>query len=186
MKRLVFFILAAVLLLPGQAFAHTHLKDASPQDGETIIEPISEVELIFDTNIENLSTMTLNLGEEEIELDQRIENEVLAGTASAPLENGNYTLSWDIIGADGHQMQDSISFTVDAEQPEAAVEETAPEEQLPAAEDEEVVQEDEEEAMSGGTASEEAEGGSVSWIVIMVIGIVVLLSAGLLLSKKGK
>ena len=46
----------------------------------------------------------------------------MTGTFTNALENGDYTVVWNIIGADGHPIAGEFSFTVDVPVSETAVE----------------------------------------------------------------
>ncbi len=113
------------LFVPNIGFAHTHLKTANPENGAVVKEPIEEVVLTFDTEIEKLSTMTLTKDGEPVEIaTETITDNQLTGKVGKPLENGQYEVKWNIIGADGHVMKDTISFEVDADKPTTEKEQT--------------------------------------------------------------
>ncbi len=138
-KKIIVFTCVFLLSFMSSVFAHTHLKSSTPENGEVVTEQLQQVTLTFETKIEQGSTMTLqNANDESITIDNiSINNDQLIGELSSPLENGDYTLGWSIIGADGHPIDESISFTIDIpventgtqEQENGTVEETNVEEQ---------------------------------------------------------
>lgn len=108
------------------AFAHSHLGETSPADGETVVEPLQEITLNFDGNIEQGSYIdVISSTGETIEADISISPGVLTGTFSEALPNDTYTVDWSIISADGHPLEGEYSFTVNAPVVEEPVEEAA-------------------------------------------------------------
>ena len=112
-----FLILCSIFLfsLVNNVFAHTHIESSSPQSGEALNEELKEITLTFEGKIEQSSTFTLkNAAGEAIPVDNiTVAGAVLTGSLSTPLENGEYLINWDIIGADGHLIEGEVPFTVD-------------------------------------------------------------------------
>ncbi|WP_040978951.1 copper resistance CopC family protein [Oceanobacillus jeddahense] len=186
--------LAFVILLfafsASPAFAHTHLDTSDPEEGSTVTEPLDSITLYFETVIEESAVMELHAEDgTEVALDNlTVNDDEFSADVTEPLENGTYTISWDIIGVDGHPMEDSISFEVDIE--ETAVEE---EENTDAAEDTENAEDgseeqaDENEAASENNVQEEAADDTNSntlLIAVLVIAIVAVIAIVLLKRKK--
>lgn len=131
MKKLVSSMsalaLAAVIATP--AFAHTHLTETNPADGATVTEPLTELTLQFDGQVGEGSfiELTTSTGENIDVPTIEIGDMNMTATLAEPLANDNYTVDWSIISADGHPLQGSYTFTVDAEvQEEAPVAEEQP------------------------------------------------------------
>lgn len=123
----------------------------------------------------------------EITLDNiTVNDDELSADVTEPLENGAYTLSWDIIGVDGHPMEDSLSFEVDIE--EAAADENT-EEDTEGQEDEDATEEqaDENEAASESdvqdTAAEDSNSNTLL-ITILLVAIIAVVAIVLLKRKK--
>lgn len=117
--RTLFLLGLIFMLSTGVSSAHTNLQESNPADGETITKELNELVLVFETKIESLSTFTLLLNNEtEIETEITVDQDTMTGTLSEPLANGEYTVNWDIIGADGHQITGDFSFTVDVQEAE--------------------------------------------------------------------
>ncbi len=99
----------------NSAFAHTHIESSSPQNGEVLTEQLNEITLTFEGKIEQSSSFTLQKADgEAVQVDSvTVSDNVLIGSLSTPLENGEYSINWSIIGADGHVIQGEVPFTVD-------------------------------------------------------------------------
>ena len=102
------------MLFSNQAFAHTSLEDSTPKDGEVITEPIQELTLLFETKVEETSSINvLNSNGESVALGNFvIEDGEMWATFLQPLENGDYKVEWKIIGVDGHPINGEFSFSV--------------------------------------------------------------------------
>ncbi|MED1862975.1 copper resistance protein CopC [Fictibacillus nanhaiensis] len=116
MKKILipFFLLFTIVFqLPLSASAHSKLETSTPAEGEKVTTDLEAVVLTFSTKIESLSTMTLKNGDKEIPLQISVEDDQMTGAITNPLENGNYTVAYKIIGADSHVIEGDYSFSVD-------------------------------------------------------------------------
>lgn len=115
-KKIGVLLVAMFLLCANQAWAHTSLKESTPKDGEILTQSIQELTLTFATKVEQTSTVTVSTSEQEtVALDSLvIEDDQIKATFAELLKNGAYEAKWEIIGADGHPMEGSIAFSVDA------------------------------------------------------------------------
>ncbi|MEF0942796.1 copper homeostasis periplasmic binding protein CopC [Rhizobium sp. BR 362] len=111
--------LAAILALAlsAQAFAHAHLKSASPADKSTIKASPSDLDLTFSEGL-NLKfsgikvtgpdKAVVKLGEPML-----MQNDtVLMVPVSETLAAGTYTVEWHALSTDGHKTTGSYTFTV--------------------------------------------------------------------------
>ena len=118
MKKIIVFAAVAIsaMLFSGTAFAHTKLTASSPAENAAAESPVTEIVLDFNTDIEPVSriTVTNERGEEVPLEDIQVSGARLTGKLADPLPNGAYTVSWKIIGADGHAVNGSYSFAVNA------------------------------------------------------------------------
>ncbi|MGG4146954.1 copper resistance protein CopC [Paenibacillus algorifonticola] len=123
MKRIILIMLAVIWLIPGAAFAHSKIEQASPAVDETVTASPAQISLSFNTDIEKLSTFKLlNAAGEQIATDEVVvDGKTMSGALPTALENGIYTVKWAIIGADSHAIEGDYSFTVNA--PEAVASE---------------------------------------------------------------
>lgn len=124
MKKVI-LILCVLMLLPTTALAHTSLENSSPKDMETVVAPLTEIVLTFNTDIEQLSTISLSnqQGQQVDVAAKTVDGNVLKGTFSDPLPNGEYIVNWKIVGEDGHVIERSFNFTVNI--PEQSTEKDA-------------------------------------------------------------
>ncbi|MDQ0246758.1 methionine-rich copper-binding protein CopC [Bacillus fengqiuensis] len=193
MKKMIALITVFFFIITNQAFAHTALETSMPKDGDIIQEPMQEIVLKYATKIENGSTFELkNSHNETVTVNITLENDTLKGTTNEPLPNDQYTLDWNIIGADGHPIKGSIVFRVDvpeqaAEEPvEEPVEEQAEEEEMekakennvdqaPAAEKNEVVEEQ--------TADESTTSFPI--VLVAILAAIAIVSLFFLRKRKG-
>ena len=111
--------LAAILALglAGQAFAHAHLKSATPADKSTIKTSPSELDLTFSEGL-NLKFSGIKVtGPDKaiVKLGDAMlmqNDTVLMVPVSGTLGAGTYTVEWHALSADGHKTNGSYTFTV--------------------------------------------------------------------------
>lgn len=115
LSTLLFFIFGA------SVFAHSHLEDSTPKNGEVVTESLSKITLTFETAIEPTSSFSLlDENNDSIPLSTvSIRGNQLFADVENNLNNGAYTIHWNIIGEDGHLLEGDIPFTVQL--PEDAV-----------------------------------------------------------------
>lgn len=113
MKKTIVAAFVLLLMNPFTVDAHTALTTSNPAQGEVLTEIPRELELTFGTNIEEGSSLTLEGPSSEVELDEvSIVGNMMKGTISDQLENGQYIISWKIIGEDGHPIEGKIAFSL--------------------------------------------------------------------------
>ncbi|MDD9785755.1 copper resistance protein CopC [Priestia megaterium] len=185
MKKIIGLLLACFLAVPTVSFAHTHVQTTVPENGATVTAPLKEIKLTFETHIEKISTITVTKDGQKISLaSQKVEGHDLIASLDQPLENGSYTVNWEIVGEDGHVMKDSIAFKVD-------VKDEAKEENTQAAgkdsEKKQDATQSEQHQKSAVANDEKTENNdSSSFFVITIIAIVVVVGALLLIFRKKK
>ena len=98
--------------------AHSVLVRATPKEGEQLDEPINTIKLTFNTKVEYGSTLFLvNSEGEEIEPETvDTMDGVLTAVFMDSLDSDTYQVNWKIIGADGHPIEDSYSFSIEAQE----------------------------------------------------------------------
>ncbi|WP_433939394.1 copper homeostasis periplasmic binding protein CopC [Paenibacillus lautus] len=197
--------LLLVLVFPTATWAHSKLESSTPAADAKITESVKEVNLSFNENIdENLSTLKVkNAQGEAVEVSEvKVNQNTMAGTLAAPLPSGSYTVEWKIVGGDGHPVDGTYVFEVDAPEAEAAPETPADTEETPAdtgnTPDETAPADDTAAGNADQTAdtnqqaentpaNDTSEGnGSTVWIVIIVIVAVVAGYFGIKASRKRK
>lgn len=126
MKKSLIILLLFFSYSVMHVHAHTGLHKANPTDGEVVTEPLKQLSLTFETNIENGSTFELKNAADETVPSLQItinENELLGEFENLP--NDQYSVLWKIIGADGHIVEGKYGFTLQA--PDVTVEKPAEE-----------------------------------------------------------
>lgn len=115
MKWMFMTILILVIIAPTSAFAHTGLKSSSPEDKQIVKEEVKEISMVFNTDIENLSSFKVkdDQGTEYKIADTNTEKSTMSGTLEQPLKDGSYTIDWKIIGRDGHPIKGTFVFSVE-------------------------------------------------------------------------
>lgn len=122
MRRLLLVLFASCVALavaPGVASAHNSLDSSTPADGAALDIAPSQVVWSF-ANPVPLETLTVTLTD-----PNNVRSELPgsahgpAGTTEVvtplpPLGSGPYSVRWRLVGADGHPISDSISFTIAA------------------------------------------------------------------------
>ena len=187
-KKVVLFLLFIFVLFSNQAFAHTSLEDSTPKDGEVITEPIQELTLLFETKVEETSSINvLNSNGESVALGNFvIEDGEMWATFLQPLENGDYKVEWKIIGADGHPIEGEFSFSVNVPVTEAPAEEQIePQEET---QPQPNVEEKEVDTVNEAKDEEIQQNKMPSYIIPTIIGILIVIVVGsfLLIMKRKK
>ncbi|MBY3621068.1 copper resistance protein CopC [Acinetobacter sp. CUI P1] len=114
MRKVMLLILLLLVLLPTMVSAHTELESSYPKENEIITQPITEIILTFNTDLEKLSTLTLldQNGQKIVLNTVVVEGNILKATLKSVLTNGDYTVNWKIVGKDGHVITRNYSFSV--------------------------------------------------------------------------
>ncbi|WP_231638546.1 copper resistance CopC family protein [Paenibacillus sp. JCM 10914] len=194
--------LLLVLVFPTVTSAHSKLETSIPAADSKLTESVSEVSLSFNENIdETLSTLkVLDQEGTEVEVSSvQVEGQTLSGTLASPLSSGAYTVEWKIVGGDGHPVDGTYAFEVDA--PDLAPDAADPEEPVTDTDDaaeeptstDDTVTDDadnasaENEQDQDNAAAEPAENsGSTAWIIIIIVVAFVAGYFGIKASRKRK
>ena len=195
-KKLFLFTFILFLAFANSALAHTGLESSTPQNGDIVNEELKQITLTFEGKVEQSSTFELQNSTGEsipVENISLSENQIV-GNLSNPLENGEYQVNWNIIGADGHPIEGEFSFSVDVPVTGAPAEEpteTSTDDQV---ETQEEAQEgtieqsnvDETEVDTTNEASEEEfeQNESSSNVMPIIIGILIVIVIGSFLFMK--
>lgn len=108
LSSLLFFLFGA------NVFAHSHLEDSTPKNGEIVTESLKAITLTFETVLEPTSSFTL-FDENNISIPLStvsISGNQLIANVENNLLNGTYNIHWKIIGEDGHQLEGDVPFTM--------------------------------------------------------------------------
>lgn len=165
-------IVTTTMSLP--AFAHSELTDSNPTDGQVVKKALDEVSITFSGKIEKGSdiTVTDSKGKEVESNDLTIHNTEMTASFDEPLANDDYQVDWNVLSADGHPVEGTYSFSVNAKEvkEEKAAETTT----------------EEKEEKPATPTEEEVTGPSVGMLAAVFGGLVVVIGGGLffLLRKK--
>ncbi|MED1599683.1 copper resistance protein CopC [Alkalihalophilus marmarensis] len=185
MKKWLFMVICSlILLLPLKGFAHSYVSESSPADGETVMEAVDELHLLFNGGIEPFSTVTVKKDGEEIETGEIIiDSPSMYVEMSESLTAGTYEVEWQAIGSDTHLTEGQYSFTVD-ESVNASPEDEEPAEERQIIDDvetEETVSENEQAEESNAAENTDANEentllmiGALALITMIIIGVIVL------------
>lgn len=107
-------ITAATVLFVTPATAHNVLVDSTPEDGSTLTDQLDTVELVFDQPVQDQFTQMAVLDADETPRHEG-EPQVADNTVRldvGELADGDYTISYRVISADGHPVSGTIDFTM--------------------------------------------------------------------------
>ncbi|WP_339272483.1 copper resistance protein CopC [Paenibacillus sp. FSL K6-1330] len=199
--------LLLILVFPTATWAHSKLETSTPAADAKLTESVQEVSLSFNENIdENLSTLKIkNAQGESVEVAEvKINQNTMLGTLAAPLPSGSYTVEWKIVGGDGHPVDGTYAFEVDAPEAEVTPEtpagteetpadtgntqdETAPADNTASDNTDQTADQNQQADNTSATDTEQSAGsGSTVWIVVIVIVAVVAGYFGIRASRKKK
>lgn len=105
-------------LLSAPAFAHAHLKSATPATDATIATPPTELDLTFSEGVNpNFTGVTLRGPDKTAVATGPAtlgagRDTTLVVPVPAPLAAGTYTVDWHALATDGHKTSGSYHFTI--------------------------------------------------------------------------
>ncbi|QMT18010.1 copper resistance protein CopC [Planococcus maritimus] len=187
-------LLSALLAFPLAAQAHSTLEASTPAEGAVITEPLEQIALDFSANIEQGSTMALSVDGTAVDFSEvAVMDDQLIGTPAEELEDGSYVVDYEVLSEDGHPIEGSLAFELQAGEEETASEESdeaAAAEEEPAAdeaeaeESEQTEASDMEQASSGEPEAPSEDAGSSLTLIIAGIAIILLIGAVVLMRRK--
>ncbi len=109
-------VICWVLVAAVPAAAHVELTAASPGQDETVMVPVAEVRLEFSGALTlggDHAVGVFGPGEQRFDDGQIVEvsDRAISTAVGALPEPGLYTVRWLVIGADGHAIEGSYTFT---------------------------------------------------------------------------
>ncbi|WP_127586391.1 copper resistance CopC family protein [Paenibacillus koleovorans] len=123
MLRKTLLLLIVLVAFPTIASAHTNVSSSAPAANQTETNPIKEITLTFNTDIEPLSSVEI-LNEQGGKLTPttvQVASPLIKAQFEAALPNGKYSVNWKIVGKDGHPVSGSYTFSVQLPQPTATL-----------------------------------------------------------------
>lgn len=101
-------------VVSGSVFAHTALKEATPGNGAIIKEGPAHINLTFNGPVKLVKLELMGVGHEmPTNFESNAEPKAAFMIETPGMHPGAFTVNWAVIGADGHTVADSYSFTVD-------------------------------------------------------------------------
>lgn len=119
-KHIMMIVLSVIiisLLLPNYTMAHSYVVESSPADKMTVTEVPETIKITFNAPIQTafFSLEVLNDAGERVDNDEsEVKESTLQNSLPKELANGSYTINWKIVSNDGHTMEGTQSFTLDA------------------------------------------------------------------------
>ena len=114
LKVMIKAFLCMAIAFPVLVQAHTALKESTPGDGATISTIPSNLDLVFNAEVQLVKLELMGVGHE------MTTNFKPAGEAASiykvetpGMHPGEFTVNWAAIGSDGHTVTNSFSFVVD-------------------------------------------------------------------------
>ncbi|MFC4714102.1 copper resistance CopC family protein [Planococcus dechangensis] len=185
-------LLSAFLILPMTAQAHSVLEASTPTDGEVVTEQLDTIALDFSAGIEQGSSMTMTMDGEAVDFSEvAVMDDQLIGTPAQELLDGSYVVEYAVLSEDGHPIEGTMAFELEAgvtEQASAEAEDQEAEQQAADEAAEEQSEAVETEASEEAAASEQAtpteQSGSNVTLIIAGLAVVLLIGAFVLMRKK--
>lgn len=108
-----FLAVLAAFVIPLAANAHTPLKASLPAADSTVAQATA-IEVDFNGPVRLVRLQVMH-GEVEVSTEFAVHPEPLASyrVVASNIPTGKITVEWAAIGADGHTLTDTFSFTVD-------------------------------------------------------------------------
>lgn len=112
-------VLASLTVAAGAVSAHATLVSADPANGSMLVAAPDHVQLVFSENVGKPAALAvLDQGGNEVEAGGELQ--VIDDTMSrtydpASFEPGVYTISYQVVSADGHPISGTLTFMVHGE-----------------------------------------------------------------------
>ncbi|WP_246693189.1 copper resistance protein CopC, partial [Mesorhizobium sp. M2E.F.Ca.ET.154.01.1.1] len=109
------FVLMALLVLPGRAFAHAALVAADPADGSVLMQSPARFSLTFSEPVSPLVIALVRPDGTRLALTSfRLTDRTVEIDNPETLKSGTHVLSWRVISEDGHPVGGSVLFSIGA------------------------------------------------------------------------
>ncbi|GIO12706.1 hypothetical protein J19TS2_22610 [Cohnella xylanilytica] len=106
-------IILGLFVFPGGLSAHSTIVSTEPAQSEVVEKPLEQVRVQFNETVEPVRFEVENSSGEAVAAKAEANGKTLTAAFDEPLsENGSYTATWHVIGADGHAIKGSLSFEV--------------------------------------------------------------------------
>lgn len=182
LTRLAAVILLAILAMFASmtaASAHDELVSSTPKNGASLKEAPEKLTLEFSGELQSMSgvestKVVLKQDGKEVETTAATKGKVVTVTPAKALEAGEYDLAFRVVSSDGHPVENKLTFTIDSATPTPSMVNAPSESAQPS----ETAQASESaQASDSAEASRnpvQAAGSSMSPVLWVVIGVVIL------------
>ena len=107
-------IFLSLLALTGTIHAHADLLSASPDIGETLTQSPEKIMLTFNEPLQEPSNIIVfSEGFNQIELPNAILSATILSVELPELEDGTYTVQWDVLSADNDPITGTYQFAIE-------------------------------------------------------------------------
>ena len=109
-------VLGIAMMNPVSAFAHVALTDSMPKADSTVNAAPESLMLMFTEEVKLLKAAIAPEGGKEMDIGFKPMSMAMKhfNVALPSLSEGVYQVNWTVMGSDGHRMDESFSFTIDA------------------------------------------------------------------------
>jgi LPXTG-motif cell wall-anchored protein len=113
-------VVAALIVSPTFVSAHAKVVSSTPENGATVDQAPSMITIKFDDELNSegakltvtaASGATVDKGDGGVDLSDT-EHKTMAVSLKSGLGAGAYTISWSVLGDDGHEVAGTLAFTV--------------------------------------------------------------------------
>lgn len=170
---LVAIVFAAVAGVVAPASAHAMLKSSNPENGSTVTEPLSSIQLVFSEDVPSVGTTVAVVGSDGVPVtdgNPQVTGATVTQRLKPGLAGGEYTIAYRVV-SDGHPMAAELHFTLRTPEAAAAapVGSAAPAASLPSA--------------GAAAAAAASVGGPDTGVpgVLLVVGAAVIALGGVIL-----
>ncbi|QKS69778.1 copper resistance protein CopC [Paenalkalicoccus suaedae] len=120
-------VIASIMVLPSTAFGHAYLAESEPMREASVTLPPEEIRVTLtepiNTQVSQIQVVN-DRGEELAGSVTGREDDTVIYTPDEPLEDGVYTVNWQVLALDSHVTDGSFRFAVGIELPAQQVGET--------------------------------------------------------------
>lgn len=107
-------IFLSALLFTGLVQAHTALKESTPANEATVATAPQDITLVFNGPVRLVKLELMVMGQKMNTSFKPASEAIATYVVETPgMHAGEFTVNWAAIGADGHTVSNSFSFTVD-------------------------------------------------------------------------
>ncbi|MGV3467411.1 MAG: copper resistance protein CopC [Heyndrickxia sp.] len=119
-KRITWFLMVFIFLIsiPNHSSAHAYIVKSTPSEDEVLDQSPKKVTIQFDEEIQSAFHSLKVLDQTGKRVDQndahinKKNHTILEGNLKPKLQDGIYTIQWDVVSSDGHPVRGTIPFQI--------------------------------------------------------------------------